>query len=100
MDVEYLNYLFEEQIHELIKFKKIDWLKQDIEKLIENTFCPHQLNTDIQEQLPLTQENQILLNFNKIVQDNKRKYQSTLFFSKKAQKDFLNYPFEGIKSSM
>lgn len=91
LDVEYLNYLYEEQIHELIKFKKIDWLKQDIEKLIENTFCPHQLNTDIPRTLPLTQENQILLNFNKIVQDiaKKENISPTLFFSKKAQKDFL-----------
>lgn len=91
LDVEYLIYLYEGQVHELNKHKKIDWHGQDIDRLIRNTFNPYLMNADIPRTLPLSQEKLILFNFNEIVQTiaKRENISPTLFFSKKAQKDFL-----------
>lgn len=91
LDVEYLIYLYEGQVYELKKHKKIDWHRQDIDRLIRNTFNPHLINADIPRTLPLSQEKLILMNFNEIVQTiaKRENISPTLFFSKKAQKDFL-----------
>ena len=91
LDVEYLIYLYEGQVDELKKQKKIDWHRQDIDRLIRNTFNPHLMNGDIPRTLPLSQEKLILFNFNEIVQTiaKRENISPTLFFSKKAQKDFL-----------
>mgnify|MGYP001157067376 FL=1 len=91
LDVEYLIYLYEGQVNELSKNKKIDWYRQDIDRLIRNTFNPHLMSADIPRTLPLSQEKLLLFDFNEIVQTiaMRENISPTLFFSKKAQKDFL-----------
>ncbi len=91
LDVEYLIYLYELQVNELNKNKKIDWHRQDIDRLIKNTFNPNLMSTDIPRTLPLSQEKLLLFDFNEIVQTiaKRENISPTLFFSKKAQKDFL-----------
>ena len=41
LDVEYLIYLYEDQVSELNNCTKIEWHNQDIERLIKNTFDPN-----------------------------------------------------------
>mgnify|MGYP001347760822 CR=1 FL=1 len=91
LDVEYLIHVYEEQISELSKTKKLAWHDQDIEKLILNTFSDSSENLKIDRILPRSEENGILERFNIIVDQiaQKENINPTLFFSKKSQKDFL-----------
>jgi ribonuclease D len=89
LDVEYLIYLYEAQKKQLINASKIDWLNQDIEKILStNTSASH---SDLERIIPKAQESKLLFQFNLVVDEisKSQKINPTLFFSKKAQKDFL-----------
>lgn len=91
LDVEYLNHLYIEQNNELVKSGKLDWLQEDIKKIISNTFTELDLSIDLLRTLTRVEENELLRSFNTMIEDIAReeKINKTLFFSKKAQKEFL-----------
>ena len=91
LDVEYLIPIYHEQNIRLKESKKLDWLNQDTDRLIKSTFYPETHMVDMDRVLTRAQENILLEKLNKIVLDIsiKEGVNSTLFFSKKAQKDFL-----------
>jgi len=91
LDVEYLIHLYKEQKEELIKTSKLNWHDQDIERLIKNTFSELSPFTDLERTMTKAQEADILNKLNNIVEEiaGHEKINTTLFFSKKAQKDFL-----------
>ena len=90
LDVEYLIHLYEEQKEQLLKSSKLNWLNQDIERLIRNTFSEFSPFNDLERTLTKAQEAEILNKLNNIVEEiaGHEKINTTLFFSKKAQKDF------------
>lgn len=91
LDVEYLIPLYLEQNKALSKTDKINWLAQDVERLIEVTFNPNLSFNELSRTIPKAKEIDLLLGFNKMVDRiaDKEGINSTLFFSKKAQKEFL-----------
>lgn len=91
LDVEYLIYIYKEQIEELEQSKKLDWHNEDIEKLKKQIFQPELFFEEPQRMISRTQENFLLDSLNKSVVEIARNenINQTLFFSKKAQKDFL-----------
>lgn len=92
LDVEYLILLYLEQMKDLKNSEKLAWHNQDIEKLIETTFNPPLLTEfELSRTLPKAQENEMLIKFNDIVEiiAEENRINSTMFFSKKAQKEFL-----------
>lgn len=91
LDVEYLIYLYQLQKKELSKSSKLNWLHQDIEKLLHVTFNPLSNLNNIERVLTKNQEIEILKELNKIIERiaKQEEIHPTLFFSKKAQKDFL-----------
>ena len=91
LDVEYLIHLYKEQKEELIKSCKLNWHNQDIERLIKNTFSEFSPFTDLERTMTKAQEAEILNKLNNIVEEiaGHEKINTTLFFSKKAQKDFV-----------
>ena len=91
LDVEYLIYLYGQQIEKLSLSSKLDWHNQDIEQLIKSTFKTQLEEITPNRTIPKSQETLILNKLNKKVQEiaHKEEINSTLFFSKKAQKDFL-----------
>ena len=102
LDVEYLIHLYEEQKEELLKSSKLNWHNQDIERLIRNTFNEFSPFTDLERTLTKAQEAEILNKLNNIVEEiaGQKKINTTLFFSKKAQKDFLRLVLaEGLDSA-
>ena len=94
-DVEYLIHLFEEQEKELINSKKMDWLSQDLDKLVLHTFEPIDSLEDLDKILTKREENNLLNKFNEIVLNiaEREKINPTLFFSRKNQKNFLRLIF-------
>ena len=102
LDVEYLIHLYIEQKDELIKSSKLNWHNQDIERLIKNTFSESSPFTDLERTMTKVQEAEILNKLNNIVEEiaGHEKINKTLFFSKKAQKDFLRLVLsEGLDSA-
>ncbi len=95
LDVEYLIYLYKIQIEELISTNKLEWHNQEIKKLIEVTFNPLD-QSDLERTITKAEEVDLLLRFNKVVEiiSKREKINPTLFFSKKAQKDFLRLVFK------
>jgi ribonuclease D len=91
LDVEYLIHLYEEQKLELVKSNKLGWLNEDIEKLIYFTFNRSEEFEEPKRMVSKAEENSLLSEMNKFVEEIARKegVNPTLFFSKKAQKDFL-----------
>ena len=91
LDVEYLIHLYEDQKLELIKSNKLSWLNEDIEKLIYFTFNRSEELDEPKRMVSKAEENSLLYEMNKFVEEIARKegINPTLFFSKKAQKDFL-----------
>ena len=89
--LRYLIYLYKEQYLELSRTCKLDWLNEDIQKLISLTFNPNSVFWELERTLSKAQENDLLLRLNKIVEiiSKREEINSTLFFSKKVQKDFL-----------
>ena len=99
LDVEYLIYLYKVQKEELINTNKLEWHDQEIKRLIEVTFNPL-VRYDIERRITKAEEVNLLQRFNKAVEiiSKREKINPTLFFSKKAQKDFLRLVFnEGIE---
>ena len=99
LDVEYLIHLYNVQLEELINTTKLEWHDQEIRRLIEVTFNPL-VHNDLERTITKAEEKDLLLTFNKVVQiiSKREKINPTLFFSKKAQKDFLRLVFkEGIE---
>lgn len=96
LDVEYLIYLYEGQAKALSSTKKLDWHDQDIEKLIDSTLENSNHTIRPLRLISRAQENEILNKFNKLILSiaDREKINPTLFFSKKAQKDFLRSVLE------
>lgn len=102
LDVEYLIHLYKEQKEELLKSSKLDWHNQDIERLIKITFNKASHFIELERTITRAQEIEFLSQMNKIVENiaQKKEINSTLLFSKKAQKDFLRLIFiEGLDSA-
>jgi ribonuclease D len=102
LDVEYLIYLYKEQKEELLKSSKLDWHNQDIERLIKITFNKISNFIELERIITKAQEIELLGKMNKIVTEiaEQKAINTTLFFSKKAQKDFLRLVFiKGLDSA-
>tara|TARA_X000001036_G_scaffold437583_1_gene483244 strand:+ start:2324 stop:3151 length:828 start_codon:yes stop_codon:yes gene_type:complete len=91
LDVEYLINLYEDQKLELLQSNKLGWLNEDIERLIYFTFNRSEEIEEPKRIVSKAEENSLLNEMNEFVEDIARKenINPTLFFSKKAQKDFL-----------
>ena len=91
LDVEYLIHIYELQKEELNKSSKLLWLNQDIKRLIDYTFNPQLDIVESVRTLTKAQENELLIKFNKLIEKiaERERINVTLFFSKKAQKDFI-----------
>ena len=102
LDVEYLIYLYKEQKEELLKTSKLDWHNQDIERLIKITFNKISNFIELERTITKAEEIDLLSKMNKIVENiaEQEAINTTLFFSKKAQKDFLRLVFlKGLDSA-
>lgn len=95
LDVEYLIHLYEIQKEQLSKSDKLHWLKQDLDRLLEVTFNPLSNLAEPQRMITKVQELEMLRKLNEKVEmiAEQEKINPTLFFSKKAQKDFLRLVF-------
>ena len=91
LDVEYLIHLYKIQKNELSKSCKLDWLDQDIQRLLQLTFCENPSSTELERKINKAKENELLIKLNEVVEEIsiREKINKTLFFSKKAQKDLL-----------
>jgi ribonuclease D len=102
LDVEYLIHLYIEQEKELSKSNKLNWFNQDIEKLIYSTFNESLNKMDLERSISKAEENDLLKKMNLFIERiaNEEGINSTLFFSKKTQKDFLRLVFiSGIEEA-
>lgn len=100
LDVEYLIYLYKAQMERLINEAKLEWHNQEIAKLLEITFNPLSVHTDLERTITKAEEAELLARFNRTIEkiSKREKINPTLFFSKKAQKDFLRLVLkEGIE---
>ena len=101
LDVEYLIYLYKAQKEELINTAKLEWHDQEIERLIDVIFN-QTAHKELERSITKAEEADLLLRFNKTVEtiSDREKINPTLFFSKKAQKDFLRLVLkEGIENA-
>ena len=91
LDVEYLLHLYIEQREDLVTSNKLEWFYEDIEMLINNIFNTGTTVKDLKRSISRAEEEKILCDFNREVLhiSQRERINSTLFFSKKAQKDFL-----------
>ena len=91
LDVEYLINIYFEQEKELSLSNKLSWLKEDVEKLIDFTLHSQGNPEESPRTLPKAQENELLQRFNTLIEQValREGINVTLFFSKKAQKEFL-----------
>ena len=99
LDVEYLIHLYKLQEKELSRTSKLLWHNQDIEKLSRVTFNFLNAFSELERTISKAQELEILSKFNRIVEtiSKNKQINPTLFFSKKAQKDFLRLVYiEGL----
>ena len=96
LDVEYLIYLYVEQKKCLSESSKLNWHDQDVERLLKTTFNPISNSTELERYVSKAQEAELLNKLNKVVEEisEREKINKTLFFSKKAQKDFLRLVFK------
>ena len=102
LDVEYLIHIYKNQEKALSNSSKLIWHNQDIERLLNITFSPYDDYKELERTLPKTQELEILGEFNRIVEEisSNKKINPTLFFSKKAQKDFIRLVYiDGLDSA-
>ena len=86
----------------LLSSSKLDWHNQDIERLVKTTFNGISNFIELERTITKAQETELLSKMNKIVEDiaKKEEINVTLFFSKKAQKDFLRSVFiKGLDSA-
>ena len=99
LDVEYLIHLYKAQKEKLISTPKLGWHDQEINRLLEVTFNPT-IHKDIERIITRAEEADILFKFNNTVEkiSKREEINPTLFFSKKAQRDFLRLVLtEGIE---
>jgi ribonuclease D len=102
LDVEYLIHIYKEQIKELSESSKLKWHDQDVERLLRITFNPFSSFIELERSITKAQENELLNQFNQAVEEiaKQEKINPTLFFSKKAQKDFLRLVYlNGLDSA-
>ena len=102
LDVEYLIHLYKVQREDLSRTSKLAWHDQDISRLLEFTFNEASPFLELERSISKAQEAEILSNFNKLVEEisKREKINKTLFFSKKAQKDFLRLIYiEGLENA-
>ena len=100
LDVEYLIHIYKSQREALAESKKLKWHDEDIEKLITTIFYQEVSRNDLTRVISKSEENELLYKLNKSVERiaEDQKINSTLFFSKKAQKDFLRKVFiDGVE---
>ena len=100
LDVEYLIYLHEVQKEALSKTTKLEWHNQETEKILKTTFNPLSNYADLERTITKAQEVELLRRLNGYVEEisKREKINPTLFFSKKAQKDFLRLVLkEGVE---
>lgn len=95
LDVEYLIHLYDDQKELLSNDCKLEWHNQDISKTLKHAFDEDYNPMELSRTLPRQQENELLGKFNSIIVKiaKEKDINSTLFFSKKAQKDFLRLIF-------
>ncbi len=91
LDVEYLIHIYKSQKEALSRSNKLNWLYQDIEKLLNTSFHFTADSLELERSLTKFKEAEMLNKFNDIVTKIavREKINPTLFFSKKAQKYFL-----------
>ncbi len=102
LDVEYLIHLYKLQKEELSKSYKLDWHNQDLKRLTKNVFNSGSAFDDLERIISKSQETELLNQFNKLVEkiSEREQINPTLFFSKKAQRDFLRLVFkQGLDSA-
>lgn len=90
-DVQYLIHLYEELQKELAESNKIDWLYEDLQHLVSSTFEPLSSSIEGRSMISKSEERNLLNKFNEIIINisTRERINSTLFFSKKNQKDFI-----------
>ena len=90
-DVQYLIHLYEELQKELTESNKIDWLYEDLQHLVSSTFEPLSSSIEGRSMISKSEERNLLNKFNEIIINisARERINSTLFFSKKNQKDFI-----------
>ncbi len=95
LDVEYLIHLYQIQREELFQSSKLNWFYQDLDRLIRVTLNPSSNFTELNRTVTKSQEVEMLRKFNEIIEviSERENINPTLFFSKKAQKDFLRLVF-------
>ena len=91
LDVEYLPHLYIDQRRELVLSKKLQWHNEEIDKLIETTFSIQSDELSLRRTMSKSDENQLLERLNAVINEiaDRENINSTFFFSKKSQKDFL-----------
>tara|TARA_A100001011_G_scaffold396693_1_gene495239 strand:- start:1267 stop:2094 length:828 start_codon:yes stop_codon:yes gene_type:complete len=96
LDVEYLIHLYKSQKEELSKSSKLNWHDQDIKKIVELTFKSPSDSSELERIITKAEEIELLGQFNKVIENiaQREAINPTLFFSKKAQKDFLRLVFQ------
>ena len=95
-DVDFLIELFMEQKQALTVSNKLEWHNEELDFLSSRIFSPIAYDEDINIGLTKAEEKNLLNKFNDIVLHiaDLEKINSTLFFSKKGQKDFLRSTIE------
>ena len=95
LDVEYLIHLYLIQFNLLKSSKKLNWLQQDINRLINTTFNPDLSSANLERTISKNEEFELLKELNEIVIKiaSDKKINSTMLFPKKSQKDFLRLIF-------
>ncbi len=96
LDVEYLIDLYIHQKAQLIRTGKLEWLKEDILRLIDITFSSQIASGESSRIISKAKENDLLNDLNKIIEriSKEQAINSTLFFSKKSQREFLRLVFD------
>jgi len=91
LDVEYLPYLYNKQKQELNNTNKLAWHDQDAEQILEIAFNAYGPIENYTRLLSKSEEENLLTKFSMKVDEiaSREKINNTLFFSKKAQKEFL-----------
>lgn len=101
-DVQYLIHLYEELQKELAESNKIDWLYEDLQHLVSSTFEPLNSSIEGRSKISKSEESNLLNKFNEIIINisTRERINSTLFFSKKNQKDFIRVALgEGLEEA-
>ena len=102
LDVEYLIPIYKEQFSELSKYEKYQWFDEEIKNIIEFTLNPPTELNEFHRTVSRVQESEILSRLNTLIENtaHREKINSTMFFSKKAQKIFLRQMLvNGIEQS-